>query len=639
MRCRALVGFGRSAIIGLLALAALSTAASAHPHGSPDVPRRVVILNATDPYLPAFLVLDEALREAIRAGRDAPAEFYAEPLDMYRFPQARYEDDLVTLLGKKYHGLKVDVVVAATSLALDFARRHRAELWPGAVIVFHSVPDTVLAETSLEPGIIGVPVQLAFGPTIDLIARLRPATRRILIVAGTADPDRRYLALARAALERAAPRFEVGYLVGLTFADTLAALRALPSDVAVLYVMVFRDGAGAPKVPRDVLTRIAEVSPVPVFGLFETYLGHGIVAGSIASYREQGRLAGELVVRVLNGEDPGTIGVQPAVRSICRADWRQLRRWGIDERLLPMGCEVWFREVTTWERYRWQIVAVLAVILAQTALILVLVLQRRRLREAQVTLAHEYSRRTRAESLAARLRARLARSSRERSVGVMAAAIAHEVNQPLTAIQNYAQAVRRRLRGEADDRPALIELFAKIEGQAERAGAIIGRVRALADPGAVRVLPVPMRGLLAEVIGMMTPEIETRGCHLCCEVAADLPMVSADSLQIQLVLANLLQNALQSVCAAGRDDRRLVVEVRSHDARTVCISVADRGGGVAPERAADIFEPLYSTTSGGMGMGLAIAQAIVEAHGGRLWYEPNPGGGAIFSFTLRTAGS
>jgi hypothetical protein len=140
--------------------------------------RRVVILNGTDPYLPAFIVVDGAMRNAIRAGRSAPTQLYAETLDMSRFPQALLEQDMVRLLRKKYRGLNVDAVVAAPTNAFDFAQRHRDEIWPGATIVFHSVAASELRSRSLAPRTIGVPLQYDFGSTLDLALKLRPRGRR-----------------------------------------------------------------------------------------------------------------------------------------------------------------------------------------------------------------------------------------------------------------------------------------------------------------------------------------------------------------------------------------------------------------------------------------------------------------------------
>ena len=623
----------------LVALAVAPMIATASVGDTEGKARRVVILNATDPYLPAFLALDSALRETIRAGSRKPAELYAETLDMHRFPRTQFDSELVTLLRNKYRDLKVDVVVADAPIALDFAQRHRAEIWPGAVIVFNSVPTTILHERSLEPRTIGVPVRLEFGQTLDFALKLWPGTRRIAVVAGTAESDHQHLSLAQPSLDRYAEKLDVQYLVGLTLAETVAAVSGLPSDAVVLYLTVFRDGSGAPQVPREVLTRIAAVSRAPAFGVFETYLGHGIAAGSITSYAAQGRRAGELVARVLNGEDPSTIGVQKPVASGCIADWQQLHHWGIDSHLLPADCEIRFREFTTWDRYHGQILTALAVFLAQTALIVVLILNRGRLRQAKGALRAAYARRREAETVAAGLRRRLARFSKERSLGTMATTIAHEINQPLIAIQNYAQAAKRRLQNDVDDKPKLIELFAKIEGQAERAGVITQHVRALVSTNDPQLLPMPICPLIEEVLQMMELESETRGCRIACGPAVDLPPVLADALQVQLVLVNLLRNALCSVCASEEGSRLITVDARVLDDREVQVSVTDGGGGIPPERVENIFEPLYSGTRGGMGMGLAICRDIMDAQGGRIWYEPNPAGGAIFRFTLSIAGS
>jgi signal transduction histidine kinase len=620
------------ALTGLLLAAALTAAAD-------PAPRRIVILNSADPYLPAFLLVDRAFRESLRANYPGAVELHAETLDMHRFPRARLEAGVAALLRAKYRDLDVDVVVAIAPVALGFATRYRSRIWPKAAIVYHTVPAGVLSGLRLAPRTVGLPVHLEFGSTLELALRLRPGTRRIAVVAGRGEPDQYNLSLARAALERHAGTRKVEYLTGLTLADTLAAVRALPADAIVLYLSMNRDAEDAPLVPRHALTQVAAVSPVPVFGVFETYIGDGIAAGSLVSFSAQGRRAGELVARVLKGEDPDRIGTLPPDDAHCIADWRQLRHWRIDQNLLPADCEVRFREITAWDRYHWQILAGLAVILAQGALIVALVLNRRRLRRARNAARDELGRRTAAEGLVARLRNRLGRFARERSLGTMATAISHEINQPLIAIQNYAQAAKRRLAGNDDDRAKLLELFAKIERQAERAGAITQRVRSLVSESEPLVVPTQPRALLDEILHIMKPEIEMRGCHITTEAAPGLPRALADTLQVQLVLVNLVRNAMHSVCAGDRHDRPIRVEARPAGDREVLFSVSDRGLGVPPERAEDIFEPLASSTRGGMGMGLAISREIVEAHGGRLWYEANPAGGAIFHFTLRAVAS
>jgi len=627
-----------AALLATLALAAAPLIAAAQSGGDSGE-RHVVILNSTDPYLPAFVEIDRGLREAIQALAGRHIQLHAETLDMHRFPQALLDQDMVNLLRKKYRGLRVDVVVTVATIALDFARAHAAEIWPGAAIVFNSIPAAALPERNLDAAISGIPVSIDFDATIDIALGLLPETRQIAVIAGSSEPDRRVLAQARESLEHYQGKYQLRYLDGLTLADTIAAVRTLPQDTIVLYLMMFRDGAGTPLVPREALAEIAQASAAPVFGAFETYLGNGIVAGSITSYRAQGRRTGELAVRILDGQDPASIGVQQPGAPGCIADWQQLRRWRLDADLLPDGCEVRFREFSAWERYHWQIIAVLIVLLVQAAMIVALMLNRRRLDHARRELLDEGGRRKQAETMVTDLRGRLARFGKERSLGTMATAISHEINQPLAAIQNYAQAARKRLESNADDVPKLVELFNKIEGQAERAGAITRRVRALVNNSDVQLQPVAVRPLVEEVTHILAPELAQYGCRIELDLAADLPAALAEPLELQLVLVNLMQNSIHSLCSCAARDRSVTIEVHAADRGEVQFSVIDRGGGVAPEQIADLFEPLASGTLDGMGMGLAIARTIIDAHGGRLWYEANPQGGAIFRFTLLLAQS
>jgi C4-dicarboxylate-specific signal transduction histidine kinase len=320
-------------------------------------------------------------------------------------------------------------------------------------------------------------------------------------------------------------------------------------------------------------------------------------------------------------------------------DGVELVRWNIKENRVPAGSQIRHRPVSALDRYRTEILITVAVIFLQTGMIALLMLSRRRLRQAQTALRDEYARRTEVETFAGRLRARLARFSKQHSLGAMATSIAHEINQPLIAIQNYAQAAIRRLQTDSEEKPKLVELLAKIEGQAQRAGAITQRVRTLVNSNEPQLSPTPLSPLIDEVLRMMEPESEARGCRIACEPAADLPPVRADALQVQLVLVNLLNNALRSVSESGESSRLICIDVLPLDDREVQISVTDKGPGVPPERVENIFEPLYSGASAGMGMGLAICRDIIGAHGGRIWYEPNPAGGAVFRFTLQTARS
>jgi C4-dicarboxylate-specific signal transduction histidine kinase len=274
----------------------------------------------------------------------------------------------------------------------------------------------------------------------------------------------------------------------------------------------------------------------------------------------------------------------------------------------------------------------------QGLFIIVLLLNRARLRRTQVALQAEHERYLQSESVVDRLQGRLAKFSKERTLGAMATGIAHEINQPLIAIQNYAQAAKRRLQSDVDQTSKLDELVTKIEQQAGRAGDIIQRIRTLVSSDETDLHPVQLDSLVEEVIQIPLTGLKDRGCLIDLSSAADLPAVLADGLQIQLVLVNLIHNAMQSMEASEEKvDKFISIDIRQLNNREQQVSVADRGPGIPADRVDSLFEPFYSDKANGMGIGLAICRSIIEAHGGRIGYTPNPAGGSMFQFTLPVA--
>jgi signal transduction histidine kinase/ABC-type uncharacterized transport system substrate-binding protein len=612
-------GFARCAFAAvMLALGLCSAPACADP--ADDASWHVVLLSASDPYLPAFILLDHSVREEISARAGRRVDFYAELLDMLRFPRAQFEQEEVALLRKKYRDLRVDAVVALETTALEFAERHGNEIWPRAAIVFHSVPASYLIRHPLGAHTTGVPIGYEVRPTLDLALRLRPKTRRVVVVGGTADFDRSLQEIARPALANLAGKLAVEYLVDRSLADTVAAVSKLPSDSIVLYLSMFRDGSGARQVPRNALKQIAAASSVPAFGIYETILDEGIVAGSITSFAAQGRRAGELVVRVLKGESPAELGVQPPVPPECIADWRQLKRWDIAETLLPEGCEVRFKEFTAWETYRWQILGALAIMLAQMALIAALLLQRRR--------------RQRAELAVQQHRFELAHAGRLATMGELTASIAHEVNQPLGAILANVDAAEMLLETDNVRLDHVREILADIRKDDLRADEVIRRLRTLLAKQEMVHKPVDVNDAVMEVVRLLEAEARRRQVDLVTELDPARPKVLGDRVHLQQVLLNLVVNAMDAMGDTHVSRRRVIVRsALGHDG-SVEVAVSDRGHGIAPERLAKLFDSFFTTKDGGMGLGLSIARSIVEAHGGRIWAESDGAGGATFRFVV-----
>ena len=240
-----------------------------------------------------------------------------------------------------------------------------------------------------------------------------------------------------------------------------------------------------------------------------------------------------------------------------------------------------------------------------------------------------------AEARMQELQSELVHMSRLSAMGEMASALAHELNQPLSAIANYLSGARRLLERAEVNQPRAGDALDKAAEQALRAGEIIRRLREFLarGEGERRVEHLPK--LVQEACALALVGAKEVGVRVRYEFGLGAERVVADRVQVQQVVLNLVRNAIDAMAEHPR--RELVVSTAAVDDEMALISVADTGPGVDETAAARLFQPFVTTKPSGMGVGLSISRTIVESHGGRIWTEPNPGGGAIFHFTLRLA--
>lgn len=236
------------------------------------------------------------------------------------------------------------------------------------------------------------------------------------------------------------------------------------------------------------------------------------------------------------------------------------------------------------------------------------------------------------------LQAELIHMSRFTALGEMASTLAHELNQPLSAVANYLNGGRRLLAdGRSDAVPMAREAMERATEQALRAGQIIRHLREFVARGESERQPENLVKLIEEASALALVGIKETGVRVSFEFDPQAKSVFAAKIQVQQVLFNLIRNAIEAMQDTA--SRHLLVSTRRCDEETVEVSVADTGPGIAPEIAAQLFQPFKTTKPHGMGVGLSISRTIVEAHRGRLWAEPNPGGGTIFRLTLKTVTS
>ena len=356
--------------------------ANAHAAEYVEEPFRVMILRNTSQYLPASILQDRGMREAFAAKGSRNVELFVETMDTMWFDRSEIEPEFLSLFRKKYGSRKIDLLMAAGADALDFALRFRQLLLPGVPIVFYNVSEDALRGRPLQPSMAGVTLRFNLPGTLELAARLQPDARRIVVVNGTSPYDRNWLRRAREALKAYEGRLEVSYWSGLPLHQLLENLQKLPADSIVLYLAFSDDSAGHTYSPADIAKRVAAASAAPVYGVLETYLGQGIIGGAFPSFEAHGVLAGEVALRVLEGEKPENIGAPPS-SPVATIDWRQLQRWKISESKLPPGSVVRFRLPSMWAQFHWYIIGAFAIIAVQALLIVGLLLHRARRRRAE----------------------------------------------------------------------------------------------------------------------------------------------------------------------------------------------------------------------------------------------------------------
>jgi two-component system sensor kinase FixL len=247
---------------------------------------------------------------------------------------------------------------------------------------------------------------------------------------------------------------------------------------------------------------------------------------------------------------------------------------------------------------------------------------------------HDITDRRHAEDEARQLQERLTHFSRLSTMGEMAAGLAHEINQPLSAIATYAQACQRFLKQPGSDIADVTEALDQINAQALRAGEVIRRLRNFVKNREVKREWVDCGRLLDDLRTLAETDARLHNVHLHIDVEKGLPAVHADSIQLQQVVLNLVRNAIDATIGCPEDRREIVLMTRRLAEGEIQITVADRGSGLAPGAEEHLFNPFFTTKATGTGLGLAISRSIIRAHGGRLWHTSNGQFGTCFHFTL-----
>ena len=553
------------------------------------------------------------------------------PLDIqdHSLVTARSSDEnpeipFVEYLSALYSKRRPDLIICIGAPAANFVQRHRSRLFPARPMLMTAVEQRRIRFDSLTENDTVVAVQHDFTASIDAILRVLPDTKNIVVINGVSPNERFWLD----EMQRELRPFE-GRVRFLWFEDTpyetiLKRATSLPQDSAIFWHLMNVDAAGVVYEGDTELKKLHDVANAPIFSYDDSFFGQEIVGGPMHSVAETSGKTAEVAVRILGGETAGSIKTRPIGYAVPKFDWRQLQRWKITEKRLPADSQIYFREPSAWEKYRWQVATVSAVVMFQAMLIASLLYERRRRQLAEVE--------------ARRRMAELAHVNRYSTAGELTASIAHELNQPLGSILVNSETAALMLDSPALDVSELKEIVSDIKRDNQRAGEVIRRLRSLLKRAPFEAKELDLNEAVADSVDLVSGLLYAREVTLVSAFAPGILPVRGDRIQLQQVFLNLVVNAADAMTHLETSLRKIVLRT-AQNGDAAEIEIADSGPGIPTEKFDEIFHPFYTTKPNGMGMGLSIARTIVEAHHGGISARNQAGHGACFRITLPLAHS
>ncbi len=571
------------AILAELGLAGIVHAENAH--------KQVLVLHSTRRDAQISIVGESELPRILDNGLGTDLDYYAEFIDLARFPETGYQQALRQFLVQKYRGVRFDLIIALQDAATAFVDSQADSLFRDVPVVFLTNQRT----TTRRAHSTGLVHERNFVDTVSLMRQLQPDLQQVFVVTGSARVDEQFESEIRRQLQSSGLPVTFTYLSGLPTPTLTARLSSLPPHAAVYHVLVTEDGAGNKFHPLEYVNRVAAAANAPTYCWVDSAMGRGIVGGGLYSQSAAIQHLGELALRVLRGESADSIPVGVLNLNENQVDWRQLRRWKIDGARVPQGTLMRFRDPTIWDHYKTYILGALAVLITQTVLIGGLLIQRKRRQRAEAELRANQDELRRSYERNRAMGSRLLKAQ-ETERSRIAGELHDDICQRMLLLTIELESLGRDSRNE---------------GPAVEALAVAKDIAKSLHELSHRLHPTRLRMLgLAAAIDHLCAELSRAGVainYTYVNVPATLPS------EVMLCLFRVVQEALQNAVKHSQGSDLLVDLRNGPDGLRVIVE--DNGVGFDTDHA------------WGDGVGLISMVERIEAIGGSLEVRSTPGAG------------
>jgi PAS domain S-box-containing protein len=707
---------------------------------NPSSPKHILVLHAYARLLPVYQKFDSAFISAMQGAGVKEGEMFFEYMDVSRIRDKEHMQAQAEMLRHKYSDTKIDLIVTLHAAAMHFVLGELKDFFPNAPMISW-VMESGFKREGTERRVLWLLAGLDVEGSLKCALEFFPETKQVVFIGGANKAEAQVEEAFRKSIAHLEDRVQFEYTSNLSLEEMLGRVAHLPPQSIIIYGSVFSDKTGRSFTPKDVGVQVAKIANAPVFCQYDTILGLGAIGGSLMSFETAGTEAAHLAFDLLNGRINLTEKTDPIVISpVLMFDWEQLKRWGADKSNLPEGSILVNYSPSLFLLYRWHIVGLLTFSLAQSLLVVGLLINRRRRRSAEQSLrqktkeldqffnvsldllciaktegyflrlnpawekvlgysreellakqfvdfvhpddlertseaistlasqqdvirfenryrskdgtyrwlewtsasagnliyaaARDLTERLIAEAEDQQRREELAHVTRIVMMGELTATLAHEINQPLTAIQSNAQAAQKFLAQSAPDINEVQQILDDIIRDDRRASDVVRKVRALVKKEKPCLELLDLNGLIQQVVDLIRGDSLLQGLSIQTDLSPGLGTIRGDCIQLQQVFLNLVLNGAAAMKNAAAAQRKIIVRTAMPNSLTVQAFVTDFGTGIDEHQIDRLFEPFYTTKPQGLGMGLSISQRIINAHGGSIEASNNPEGGATFALTL-----